>query len=326
MTLLVIRTFFVALTTFVGFYLTPLDFHPMTGVVIGFVAGGILIALESSLRRVSVRGLSSMVFGLLLGFFMAKLISDILSLLPLDEFIKSSSRVIFMLTFCYLGAVMALRGKDEFNVIIPYVRFRREDVDEQVAVLDTSAIIDGRVADVYKTKFFSGRLVVPRFVLQELQKLADSQDANKRQRGRRGMEILRMMQKDTEVDLRIQEDDVAGETETDMKLVRLAKMMDARVCTLDYNLARIAQIQGVQVLNLNDLVNALRPAVFPGDELQVRLTKEGKEANQAVAFTDDGTMIVVSEARKLIGQTVAVEVTSVLQTQAGRMVFAKLKN
>ena len=325
MTLLFIRIFFLIISTFVGFYLTPLEFHPLVGVGFGFGAGLVLILLEASMRRVSVRGLSSMVFGLLLGFFMAKLITDILSLLPLGEFVHSVSRVILTLTFSYLGAVMAMRGKDEFHVIIPYVRFKRQDIDERVTVLDTSAIIDGRIADVYKTKFFEGRLVVPRFVLQELQRLSDSEDSAKRQRGRRGMEIVRGMQKDSSMDLVIHEDDVPGDQEVDAKLVRLAKIMDARICTTDYNLGRVAAIQAVEILNINDLANALRPAVFAGEELEVRLIKEGKESHQAVAFTDDGTMIVVSDARKMIGQNVNVSVTSVLQTQAGRIIFAKLR-
>jgi len=324
MTLLFIRVFFVVLSATLGFYIGLLQSSAVAGLLVGGIAGGVLIALEMSLRRVSVRGLSSMVFGLLLGFFMAKLVSDILSLLPLDDYIKSVSRVVLTLVFSYLGAVMALRGKNEFHVIIPYVRFKRQDVDERVTVLDTSTVIDGRIFDVYKTNFFSGRLLIPRFVLQELQRIADSDDALKRQRGRRGLEIIKTMQKDTSIDLRIQEDDSTVNEEVDAKLIRLAKVMDARLCTLDYNLGRVAVIQGIETLNINELVNAIKPAVLAGEEMEVRLLREGKEPDQAVAYTDDGTMIVVSEGRNHIGNKVKVTVVSVLQTQAGRMIFARV--
>ena len=324
MTLLFIRVFFVLISTFVGMYIGSIKNEPVWGIVIGCFSGLLLIFIESNLRRVSVRGLSSMVFGLLLGFFMAKLIADILSLLPLGEYFHSLMRVILTLVFSYLGAVMALRGKDEFNVIIPYVRFKRQDMDEGMILVDTSVIIDGRIADIYKSSFLGGRLIVPRFVLQELQTVADSEDTVKRQRGRRGMEVLRMMQKDSAVDLKIHEDDIPGDLDVDAKLVRLAKMMEARICTTDYNLSRIASLQGVEILNINDLVNAVKPVVFTGEELEVRLIKEGKEPHQAVAYMDDGTMIVVSEAKKMIGQKVKVTVASVLQTQAGKMIFAKL--
>ena len=325
MTLTFIQAFFLILSSFVGYYLEPVPFQPLVSAGIGFIVGMLVILVESSLHRVSVRGLSSMVFGLLLGVFMAKLISDILLLLPLSEFIHAAGRVILTLIFSYLGAVMALRGKDEFNIIIPYVRFTRQDIDERVNLLDTSAIIDGRIVDIYKTNFFVGSLVVPRFVLQELQKIADSEDSNKRQRGRRGMEIIRGMQKDASMQLSIHEDDVPGEPEVDAKIVRLAKLIDARVCTTDYNLGRVATIQGVEVLNINELANAVRPVVFPGEEMDVRLVKEGKEANQALAYTDDGTMIVVADGKRLLGKKVEIVVTSVLQTQAGRMIFARLK-
>ena len=323
MTLLFIRIFFVIISAIVGWQLGTINHMALQGIFGGLVCGSILIYVEANMQRVSVRGLSSMVFGLLLGVFMANIISDILALLPLGEFFHSIFRVIFTLIFSYLGAVMAMRGKDEFSIIIPYVRFKRQDVREEEVLLDTSAIIDGRIADIYKTNFFSGRIVVPRFVLQELQKISDSDDSLKRQRGRRGLEILRSMQKDATIDLRVQEDDLPGEGDVDNKLVKLAKMMEARICTSDYNLNRIATIQGVKVLNVNELTNAVKAVVFPGEVLDIRLVKEGKEPNQAVGYLDDGTMVVVSEARSMIGQKVRPVVNSVLQTQAGRMIFAK---
>jgi uncharacterized protein YacL len=324
MTLVFIRIFFLAMSGIVGFQVGSMVNQPIAGVGLGTFCGLFLIAMELSLRRVSVRGLSSMVFGLLLGIFMAKLISDVLSLLPLEDFVRSILRVVFTLIFSYLGAVMALRGKDEFNVIIPYVRFKRQDIKEGVILLDTSAIIDGRIPDIYKARFLTGRLVVPRFVLSELQKVADSEDSIKRQRGRRGLEILRSMQKDSAMDVRIQEDDFSSEQDVDTKLIRLARIMEARICTTDFNLNRIATIQGVEILNINELVNAIKAVVFPGEVLEVRLVKEGKESDQAVSYMDDGTMIVVGDGRKFIGQKVKVSVSSVLQTQAGRMIFTRL--
>lgn len=324
MTLLFIRSLFVIMSGVVGYYIGILVRHPILGAEIGCLAGLVIIFIENRLQRVSVKGLSSMVFGLLLGIFMAKLLSDIISLLPLGEFIHSISRVVLTLVFSYFGAVMALRGKDEFNVIIPYVRFKRQDVRGEDVLLDTSAIIDGRVVDIHKTNFLTGRLVVPRCVLQELQKISDSADDIKRERGRRGMELLRHMQRDSKVEIRIHEDDLPDVPGVDEKLVKLARMMDARICTTDFNLGRVAVLQGVEVLNIHELVNAVKSVVLTGERFEARLIREGKEPNQAVAFLDDGTMIVVGDARKLIGKKVTVIVTSVLQTQTGKMIFARL--
>lgn len=324
MTLLFIRIFFTLLCSVVGYQVgTIIQDIPM-GIVFGFIIAALLIAVEATFRKVSVRGLSSVVFGLLLGIVMAKMISDILALLPLGEVFLPLARVVLTVGFAYLGAVMALRGKDEFNIIIPYVRFRRQDLKEGIIILDTSAIIDGRILDIHKSGFLAGRLVAPRFVLHELQRLSDSQDDIKRERGRRGLEILRTMQKDPTVDIRVHEDDLTGPDPVDVKLVRLAKILDARLCTTDFNLSRMATIQDVGILNIHDLVNAVKAVVFSGEELEIRLLKEGKESNQAVGYLEDGTMVVVGEGKKFIGQMCKVYITSVLQTQAGRMIFAKL--
>ena len=325
MTLLFIRIFFLIISAVVGYQIGSINEQPLGGIVFGGIFGVVLIFLESTMQRVSVRGLSSMVFGLVLGMVMAKLITDVLSLLPLGDVIQSILRVVLTLIFSYLGAVMALRGKDTFHLIIPYVRFQRQDLGESLVLLDTSAIIDGRVADLCKTNFLAARIVVSRFVLQELQKLADSEDAAKRQRGKRGIEILRSMQKDPAVDIRIHEEDgTQGVGDVDTKLVRLAKMLEAKICTTDFNLNRIAEIQGIKILNINELANTLKAVVINGEELELKLIKEGKEPDQAVAYLDDGTMVVVADGRKAVGKKVKVNVTTVLQTQAGRMVFAKL--
>ena len=324
MTLLFIRIFFLVLSVVVGFLIGNVYNCELVGVVIALAAAGLLILLELTMKRVSVRGLSSVVFGLLFGVIMAKLVADTIALIPFGEPALPSIRVVLTLVFSYLGAVIALRGKDEFNLIIPYVRFRRTDIKDGVVVVDTSAIIDGRLFDVYRTHFLAGRLVVPQFVLHELQRLADSEDDLKRQRGRRGLEILRAMQKDPAIDVHIHEDGLQGEEGgVDLKLVKLAKIMEGRLCTTDFNLGRMAALQGVDVINVNDLVGAVKPVVFAGESLDIQIVKEGKEEGQGVGYLDDGTMVVVTEGSRYLGQRIKVVVTSVLQTQAGRMIFAR---
>ncbi len=320
MNLLLVRILFLIASMIVGY-----QAGEITGAMIGGVAALVMIVLEIGLRKVSVSGLSSAVFGLILGLIMAKLVGDAFSITPISAETLSSIRVILTLVFCYLGMVMALRGKDEFNIIIPYVRLRRQDQAEDVTLLDTSVIIDGRITDIFKTRFLSGKIIIPKFVLRELQQIADSTDPIKRQRGRRGLEILNNVQKESGLDISINEEDFTETKEVDAKLVKLAKLLEAKILTVDYNLNRVATIQGIRVLNINELANALKSLVFPGEEMQIKLIKEGKEHNQAVGYLDDGTMVVVEDARRLIGQEVKVVVTSVLQTQAGRMVFTKIE-
>lgn len=320
MNLLLVRILFLVGSMIVGY-----QAGAIIGAAIGGIAALVMILLEIGLRKVSVSGLSSAVFGLILGLIMAKLVGDAFSITPLSPEVLSSIRVILTLVFCYLGMVMALRGKDEFNIIIPYVRLRRQDQAEDVTLLDTSVIIDGRITDIFKTRFLSGKIIIPKFVLRELQQIADSTDPIKRQRGRRGLEILNTVQKESGMDITINEEDFAETKEVDAKLVKLAKLLEAKILTVDYNLNRVATIQGIRVLNINELANALKSLVFPGEEMQIKLIKEGKEHNQAIGYLDDGTMVVVEDARRLIGQDVKVAVTSVLQTQAGRMVFTKIE-
>jgi len=294
--------------------------------LLGAVAGAGLVGLEALLHRVgrvSVRGFSAAVFGLLFGLIMAKLVSDAIALTGLEAGTMGFIRVLVTWAFAYLGMVMALRGRDEFNVIIPYVRFSRHDRREDLFLVDTSAIIDGRIVDLCRTRFLEGRLLVPRFVLRELQSIADSTDPLKRTRGRRGLEMLNELRTQAHVDVRIHEEEIQGIADTDAKLVKLAQFIGAKVLTTDYNLNKVAELQGVSVLNVNELAQALRSAVLPGETLEVKPIKEGKEHNQAVAYLEDGTMVVVENGRHLIGQTVRGLVTSVLQTAAGRMVFIR---
>jgi len=331
MTIIFLRGFFVILGTVVGYYIGALmgDFKmtwAMGGSACGFIASIVIILVEMGMRRFSIRNLSAAVFGLIFGFFMAWIMSGVLKLIPMDIKLFSSIQIVMILIFCYLGMAIAMRGKDEFNLIIPYVKFVRQDERDEIIILDTSVIIDGRIADIFQTHFLEGRLVIPRFVLRELQQIADSQDTLKRNRGRRGLDILNKIQKNTALDVRIHEEDFPDIKDVDAKLVKLAQVLGGKIFTNDFNLNKIADLQGIGVLNINDLANALKPIVLPGETMEVRLSKEGKEYNQGVAYLDDGTMVVVDNSKQLIGQVVKVAVTSVLQTSAGRMIFAKLED
>ena len=323
MNLLLVRLLFFFSCAIVGYQTGEAVHANILGCLIGILVAGVIVVSEIGMRRISVSGLSSAVFGLIFGLIIAKLIGDAFSLAKASEFMQNFVRVSLTLVFCYLGMVIGLRGKDEFNIIIPYVRLRREDQTESLTLLDTSIIIDGRIVDIWKSRFIEGKIVLPRFVLNELQQIADSTDPIKRQRGKRGLEILHVLQKEAGVDITVHEEELADIREVDAKLVKLAQLVDAKILTVDFNLNRIASLQGVKVLNINELANSLKPVFFPGESMHIKLIKEGKEYNQAVGYLEDGTMVVVEDARRLIGQEVKVTVTSILQTQAGRMIFTK---
>jgi len=323
------RIFFMIVSGLVGYQLggtySTLSGNPLASVGLAVGVGGALlvIILEVLIRRVSVAGLSAAVFGLIFGLIMAVLLSFALNMVPMTETLRSSLRVILMLIFCYLGMVIAMRGKDEFNLVIPYVKLSRQDISEDLIILDTSVIIDGRICDISQTKFIEGRFVIPRFVLKELQQIADSKDNLKRNRGRRGLEILSKIQKNPQIDVRIHEEDFSDVADVDSKLIKLAKVLSAKIFTNDFNLSKVAELQGIRVLNINELANTLKPIVLPGEMLELKVVKEGKEYNQGIGYLDDGTMVVVENGRHLLGQTVRTTVTSVLQTTAGRMIFTK---
>jgi len=330
LTIIFIRVFFIFLSVVAGYYIG--SFYsgvnaawPLIGAALGLFGAGALMFGELLTQKISTRNLSAGLVGLVFGIFMSWILMAVVKLIPMKMEIFLAIQIITTLIFCYLGMVIALRGKDEFSLIIPYVKFERRDQTEQLVILDTSVIIDGRIADICQTKFIGGRLIIPRFVLKELQQIADSQDSLKRNRGRRGLDILNKMQKSPNTDIKIADEDFPEITEVDAKLIKMATVLGGKIVTNDYNLNKIAELQGVIVLNINDLANALRPVVLPGEVLQVRITKEGKEYNQGVAYLDDGTMVVVDNSRYLIGQSLKVVVTSVLQTSAGRMIFAKME-
>jgi len=297
------------------------------GLAIGLVFGLLLVLVDRLLKGFSLRAFSSATLGLLLGLFFANLLLASQVLRYQSEFTQWTLQLVVYCAFGYLGMMLAMRSnRDEFSLIIPYVRFARETTQHEPLVIDTNVIIDGRIADLCATGFLSQSLIVPRFVLGELQALADSHDNIKRERGRRGLEILNQLQGSREIDLTIHESGADDrEMPVDARLVRVAKLLGARLLTNDQALCQVARLQQVPVLNLTDLSRALRPVVVAGDELELNLVKEGRDAHQAVGYLPDGTMIVVNQGRPHMGRVATVVVSSALQTAAGRLIFAELK-
>jgi len=296
------------------------------GLIIGIVVGLVVVLIDRILKGFSLRAFSSATFGLLLGLIFGNLLlaSDILHYQ--SETVQWTARLVLYATFGYLGMMLAMRSnRDEFSLIIPYVRFTRQSTEREPIVVDTNVIIDGRIADLCATGFVSQALIVPRFVLGELQLLADSRDPIKRERGRRGLEILNQLQRSRDIELTIHDSADDGDMPVDSRLVRVAKVLQARLLTNDNALCQVARLQQVPALNLNDLAHALRPALVVGDELELNLVKEGRDSHQAVGYLPDGTMIVVNHARTLLGKSARVTVSSALQTAAGRLIFAELK-
>ena len=297
------------------------------GAFAGTAFGLIIVLADRLLKGITLRTFSSATFGLLLGLFFSRLLlaSDVLK--HASEYQQWIVGLAVYATFGYIGMMLAIRSnRDEFSLIIPYVRFRQTAVLDAPLLVDTNIIIDGRIEEICMTGFLSGALVVPRFVLEELQRLADSADPIKRERGRRGLDTLNQMQKNPGLSVSIHDSVSEQETSVDMRLLHLSTMLQARLLTNDGNLCKIARLQGVSVLNLNDLAKALRPSISTGDELEIALVKEGRDAHQAVGYLPDGTMIVVNHARPHLGETVRVTIAGALQTTAGRLFFAELKN
>ena len=317
-----LRILFVFIFTLSGYSLT----NNILGGLFGFLIAIAVVVFEAFARNISLKGLSSTVFGIILGLLLAKIFSEVLKQFNLPaEFMQILSSFMTII-FIYLGVTLGIRGKSEFNLVIPYVKFKRQELSEESVIIDTSVIIDGRILDIVKTGFLDARFIIPMFVLNELRALADSTDHLKRQKGKRGIEILHLLKKEPNIEVVIHQEDVEGVNSVDEKIVKLAQNLEAKVLTTDYNLNRIAQLQGVKVLNINDLSNALKPVFIAGERFSVKLIKEGKEQNQAVGYLEDGTMVVVENAKWLIGKTVNVEVTSVLQSPSGRIVFTKIIN
>ena len=297
----------------------------LLGLAVGAATGGFIVAGEYALRNVSFGIIAGGTAGLAVGLLLTGLIEWVGSaIFDVETFLFHIGGLVFVLGLPYLGLVLGGRfGQERFPGPPKFAEVASSAISPKV--LDTSVIIDGRVADLCETGFLEGTFIVPHFILNELQHIADSSDSLKRARGRRGLDILNKIQKMAGVDVRIMDEDFPQVREVDAKLVVLAKKVGAKIITNDLNLNKVAELQGVRVLNINELCNALRPVVLPGEMIRVFVLKEGKEAGQGVAYLDDGTMIVVDNARRCIGRNVDVVVTSVLQTTAGRMIFTRLK-
>jgi uncharacterized protein YacL len=322
--LLFIRLFFVLFVSVACFWLHPFGPNDKLNVAIGALLGVAVVLFEWRLRRISLKRLIGAAIGSILGIVGAYLFALVIHNSFADSSLRSFLEIMVMLLMAYVGLIVGANKGDLLNLAALGGIFGGEkQLKKSYKILDTSVIIDGRIADIAETGFLDGIVVTPQFVLRELQLVADSADALKRNRGRRGLDILQRLQKVASVQVQIVEDDFPAIREVDLKLIELAKLYEGKIITNDFNLNKVAQLQGVQVLNINELANALKPIVLPGEVMRVFILKEGKEYNQGVAYLDDGTMVVVDNARKVIGKTIDISVTSVLQTTAGKMIFGK---
>lgn len=292
--------------------------------VFGALMGALTILVDVFLKGFSLRGLTAVTFGLAMGALIAFLISASPLLEYGDEVVIFQVRLGLFIVSMYLGAVIALRGRDEFNLVIPYIKFVPQKIDTPLVVLDTSALIDGRILGVCKSKFLASEFVIPRFVVDELQHIADSQDTVRQEKGRKGLQILNELRKLPHIHITIHESELAKPQEADAKLVFVAQSVKGKLLTTDYNLAKLAEFHNIDWLNLNSLAKALSPNVTVGERFEVELIRSGKESGQAVGYLGDGSMVVVNQAEDMIGQTVNVEVVSVIPSAGGKMVFTNM--
>jgi len=319
--LLLVRAIFVLIVAISTYALHPFGASPIAAAGAGLLLGIGIIFFEIRLEQVSLKRLIGAAVGSVLGIFGAFLMS-----LVLDRAVKEQPflQIGLLLLMTYVGLIVGAKKGDMLNLAALGGIFGGEKSSKKTfKILDTSVIIDGRIADIAETGFLDGVLVIPQFVLRELQLVADSADSMKRNRGRRGLDILQRIQKMAHLNVQIVEDDFPHVRDVDMKLIELAKVYDCKVVTNDFNLNKVAQLHGVEVLNINELANSLKPIVLPGETMRVFILKEGKEYGQGVAYLDDGTMVVVDNAKKMISKTIDISVTSVLQTTAGKMIFGK---
>ena len=321
----ILRVILVLLSVLFGAQIRPITLQPLdlTGLLIGAAVAGSILALEYLLHTLEMNSLLGGLAGLLVGGAAAGVVA---ALLPLDLLAPAPPLAIkgfIFLIFGYTGMALGAARGERFTLGSLRAAWAEGGQRQNYKILDTSVIIDGRIADVCETGFLDGSLVVPQFVLRELQYIADSQDALKRNRGRKGLDILQRIKKGPEVKVIISEADFPEIKDVDMKLIELAKQLAGKIITNDFNLNKVAELRGVQVLNINSLANSLKPVVLPGESMKVFILKEGKEANQGVGYLDDGTMVVVDNAKRHIGRNIDITVTSVLQTTAGKMFFGR---
>ncbi len=323
----IVRLALLGASVILCYTLGPFGLHGLSAAGLGFFVALVILLAELRLRRAEISGLMGGTLGAILGLLSALLITLVVSRTSEPEPTKSFFEFTFLFALGYLGLVVGSRKGSDLHIRnIPLPASPEIPVAGQssMKLLDTSVLIDGRIADICETHFLDGTLGVPRFVLHELQLVADSADSLKRQRGRRGLEVLQRMQKMRGLEIRVLEEDISGCSGVDQKLMELARRTSAKIVTTDYNLNKVARVQGISVLNVNELANAMKPAVLPGESMRVLILREGKELTQGVAYLDDGTMVVVDGARRLINRTVDILVTSVHQTPAGKMIFGRL--
>jgi uncharacterized protein YacL len=322
--LILVRLIFIAFVGVTCYLLQPFGVPRLIDAGVGVVLGLAIVLFEWRLRLVSLKRLIGAAIGSILGIFGAYLFALVIrNSIPAGQ-TQSFLQLMVMALMAYVGLIVGANKGDLLNLAALGGIFGGEKQSRKsYKILDTSVIIDGRIADIAETGFLDGSLVIPQFVLRELQLVADSADSLKRNRGRRGLDVLQRLQKTASVQIQIVEDDFPAVREVDLKLIELAKLYEGKIITNDFNLNKVAQLQGVDVLNINELANSLKPIVLPGEGMKVFVLKEGKEYNQGVAYLDDGTMVVVDNARKMIGKTIDISVTSVLQTTAGKMIFGK---
>ena len=325
-----IRILFVALCSVGGYSLSQMQpewiNHGSQGMVIGFGFAWLLIAVDEMLKGFSLRAFSATTFGLLLGTCVAMLIDRSGLFDTTDDKVRWLIRLCLFLSFGYIGIVLAMRSnKEDFSLIIPYVRFSPQNRPDNFLLLDTSIIIDGRFGDLIEARLIEGLVIVPRFVLLELQQIADSGDEIKRARGRRGFEMLNRLQHNTKIEVRIHDGDFPEEKGVDAKLVRLARNLNAKLFTNDSNLAKVASLQNVVCVNLHEVSYLMKPAMIPGENIQLKIVREGRDKGQGIGYLPDGTMVVVNNGQAFVSQTVTVHVLSTVQTGAGVLVFAEVR-
>ncbi len=323
MIIFILRLIIMVLISTIGYFYPPFKLTSLYGAILGFILGLLIISLEILIRRAQFKVIWGVTIGTSLGIFFGWVIGLIYSFVAQDNTTTFFIRTFFLLIMPYIGLLIGLSKSEWFDPISMVRLFKEKGGIKSCKILDTSVIIDGRIADICDTGFIEGDLVIPRFILKELQLVADSSDPMKRQRGRRGLDILQKLQKSANISVSISDVDFPDVKEVDLKVIELAKALGAKIVTNDLNLNKIAQLQAIPVLNINELANALKPVVLPGETMKVYILKEGKEKDQGVAYLDDGTMVVVDNSRKKIGQNIEITVTSVLQTTAGKMIFGR---
>jgi uncharacterized protein YacL len=327
-TLLVVRIIFIVLCVtaswLVCYTIQEWDDHRGVAMAIGLLIGILVVLVDILLKGFSLRGLTALSFGLAMGTLISWMIGNSPLLTEGDPQIIYLVQLSLFVICTYLGTVIALRGKDDFNLVIPYVRFVPHEVDVPLVVVDTSALIDGRIAKLCRSQFFSSALIIPTFVLNELQQVADSPDPVKQARGRRGLQVLNELRAIKHLDIRIHPSEVSRRQDIEAKLVFLAQSMRAKLLTTDTNLASMAKFQGVPWLDIHSLEEALRPEIVIGESIAVDLVKPGKDEGQAVGYLPDGTLVVVNNARSFVGKRVTAEIIGVLPSGNGKMIFANL--